>query len=466
MKFWRTWLFALLALVLGTYIYLVERPRIAEESSPDTILDVSVPDVATLTLRYPGAPEVEIGRDGDKWRIRRPIDFAADGLAVDALLRQIAETKAERRIKTADAETLETYGLEGDGKQARVSITLKDGKKLPDLIVGDATPVGYSAFVRVDGRDEIIVAPLLLHTGVKKTILDLREKQMFDVDPTQVIAMEIGVGDRAVRIERRGDDWMMVKPLETAADPDQARALVSSLNAIRAIDFFDSPVEGGDGTSAPTNIFRATLGEGREIGFELGRAIEGPPPGYYLRRHGDGQVVKVDQSVQVQFDKDRSALRDKRLFKCTDREISEVRFERADGAGFAMKRTADAWSVSPALENGSVRQSVAQRTVVGLATLAGNEVASENAVTKDQLAPFGLDAPAVEVEALRADGSSCGRALAATIGADAPNPAHYVKRDDNDLVMTLPGYLYSRLDVRRDDIIAVKKEPPTEAPAN
>jgi hypothetical protein len=466
-KFWRTWAFALLALGLGAYIYLVERPRLAEESAPDRVLDFPIQEVSTFTLRYPDVPEIEIARDQaeHKWRIRRPIDFAADGTTVESLLRQISEAKAERRIKAADAEPLKTYGLDGDGKQARVSVTLEDGTKLPDLIVGETTPVGYNAFARVEGREEIVVVPLLLHTGVKKTVADLREKQLFDVDPTHVITMEIGVGERTVRMERRGDEWMIVAPVETPADPDQARALVSSLNAIRATEFYDTPVEGGDGTDTPTNAFTASLGEGLRVGFRLGRAIEGPSPGYYLRRDNDGQVVKVDPSVYVQFDKDRSALRNKHLFTCSEQEIAEAKFERADGAGFALKRSGDDWSVSPPAENGSVRQSIAQRTVVGLATLAGNEVASENAAGRDQLSAFGLDSPTVVVELLRRDGSSCGRALAAVVGSDSPSPAHYVMREDSGLVTTLPSYLFSRLDVRRDDLIAKKNGQPANAPA-
>lgn len=464
MNFWRTWLFALIALGLGAYIYVVERPRIAEESGPDLVLDVEASRVSTLKLRYPGEPEIELERDGDQWRIRQPIDFPADVDIVEGLIRQIAETKAERRIKTADAEPLATYGLDGDGKQARVSITMEGGKRLPDLIVGEATPVGYSAFARVEGRDEIVVVPLIVHTGVKKSVFDLRDKQMFDVDPTHVTEMEIGVGERALRIERRGDDWMMVTPLQTSADPDQARALLSSLNAVRALEFYDAPVEGGDGTDAPATTFRAKLGDGQQVGFRLGRAVEGPSPGYYLRRDSDGQLVKVDQSIKVQFDKDRSALRDKRLFKCTDSDIAEVRFDRADGAGFAIKKSAADWALSPPPGDGTVRQNVAQRIVVGLATLAGNEVASESAETTDQLAVFGLDSPEVEVEVFRQDGSSCGRAAAAIVGADSPSPAHYVKRTDNGLVTTLPAYLYSRLDMRRDDLITKAGEP-TKTPA-
>ena len=465
MKFWRTWLVAALALGLGAYIYVVERPRLADESGPDLVLKLDVPQVTALKLHYPDEPEIELARDGDKWRLRQPIDFPADGPAVESLLQQIADTKAERRIKLTEAEPLATYGLDGDGKRARVSVTLKGDDKVPDLIVGQTTPVGYSAFARVEGRDEILVVPLLLHTGVKKSVFDLRNKQLFDIDPANVTAMEIGVGERTVRMERRGDAWVIVSPQQIPADPDQARALVSSLNAIQALEFYDTPTAGGDGTDAPVAAFRATVGDGQVVGFRLGRAIEGAAPGYYLRRDGDGLVAKVDQSAKIQFDKDRSALRDKRLFTCTDREIAEVRFERADGAGFVLKKTGDDWSISPPPEDGSVRQSVAQRTVVGLAVLAGNEVASENAETTTQLAAFGLDSPAVEVEVLRQDGSSCGQASAATIGADSPNPAYYVKRSDSGLVTTLPSYLFSRLDVRRNDLIAVKSERAAQQPA-
>lgn len=453
MKFWRTWLFTLIALGLGAYIYLVEQPRIAEESNADRILDVDVTEVAGIILRYPNEPEIELVRDGERWRLSRPIEFAADGEAVDRLLQQIADTKSERRIKMADAEPLSTYGLEGDGQHARVSITMKNGAKLPDLVIGQTTPVGYSAFARVDNRAEIVVVPLLLHTGIKKSVLDLRDKQMFDVDPQHVTAMEVGVGERIVRMERRGDEWMMVAPLETTADADQARALISSLNAIRALEFYDQPVEGGDGIDKPATTFRAMIGDGTQVGFRLGHAIDGPPPGYYLRRDSDGQVVKVDQSVKVRFDKDRSALRDKRLFRCMEADIAEVRFEREDGAGFALKKMGTDWALSPPSQDGTVRQNVAQRTVVGLSTLSGNEVASENAQTPDQLAAFGLDSPDVEVEVFRQDGSSCGRASAAVVGSDSPSPAHYVKRTDSGLVTTLPAYLFSRLDIRRDDLV-------------
>jgi len=464
-KFWRTWLFALIALGLGAYIYIVERPRMEDESSPDLVLDVEVPSVSTLRLLYPGEPAIELTRAGGKWRLQEPLDYAADGDTVERLLQQIAETKAERRIKAADAEPLATYGLEGDGKQARVSITLEGGRRLPDLIVGQTTPVGYNAFVRVEGQDEIIIVPLLLHTGVKKSVFDLRDKQLFNVDPAQVTAMEIGPSDRTVRLERRGDEWMIVAPVEMRADPEQARALISSLNAIRAMEFYDTEVEGGDGTDAPMTSFRATLGDGNQVGFRLGRSIEDSSPGQYLRRDGDGQIIKVDPSVRVQFGKDRSALRDKRLFMCSERDIAEIRFDRKDGGGFAVKKAGSDWTLSPPPETGSVRQNVAQRAAVGLAALAGNEVASENAKTIDQLAVYGLDSPKVEVEVFRSDGSSCGRASAAVVGAESETPAHYVKRTDNGLVTTLPAYLFSRLDMHRDDFIEGVKDEPAQVPS-
>ena len=465
-SFWRTLVLAVVVAALGTYIYIVERPRVASEAAGDTLVKLQTKDVRAVTLRYRDTPVIRIERDGDAWRLREPIDFPADGAVVDRLLDQITETKVERRIKAADAEPLATYGLEGDGHQARVSLEVVSGTKPPDIVVGRTTPVGYSAFARLDGVDEIVVTPLLFHTGIKKSVLELRKKRLFEVDPTQVIAMHIGEGTHDVEIERRGDDWMIKSPVETRADPEQARALAAALNDIEAMDFFDTLHADADADVVGSGglRFRATLAEAGDVGFRLGKHIEGAPPGYYLVRDGDGLVAKVEEAVQVRFAKDVSALRDKRLYACAADDVGEIRFERADGGSFALSEKDGKWTVTPAEGTAAVRDNVVRRTVGGLVTLAGQDVAAENAAAGD-LAAFGLDAPIVEAEVLKHDGSSCGRALAGVKDPTSETPAYYVKRSDNGLVMTLPTYLYSRFDVRRDDMVESKPPPPADAPA-
>jgi hypothetical protein len=57
-----------------------------------------------------------------------------------------------------------------------------------------------------------------------------------------------------------------------------------------------------------------------------------------------------------------------------------------------------------------------------------------------------------------------GLVLAGVIGADSQTPAYYAKREDSGLVVTIPAYLYSRLDVRRDDLVPTTPSVPPAAP--
>jgi hypothetical protein len=455
-SFWRTGLLAIVAAALGAYIYWIERPRIADESAPDYLLKFDVSEIAAATLRYPDDEEIELVRNDAGWSIRRPLEFRADSTTVERLLAQVAETTTERHIKIADAEPLATYGLEGNGTQARLSLRKRDGEALPDIVVGRTTPVGYNAFARVEGRDEISLVPLLLHTGIRKSVFDFRDKQLFDVDTAHVTGMWIDIGSRQVRLERRGDSWEITAPVRTRADPDQALSLAAALNSLQALEFYEDPVVDGDGTDAPSLAFRVQVGdEPAPVGFRLGRSVGQPGTGVYLRRDGDGLVVKVDESVHGRFGKDLSDLRDKRLFHCDADDMARVSFERADGTAFALVRASDGWTLDPPPREGeSVRTNVAQRSVAGLATLAGNEVVADGAAIAERLATFGLDVPRVEVEIEARDGRSCGRAIAGAVAGGSETTAYFVRRAEDDLLMTLPSYLFSRLDLHREDLLA------------
>jgi hypothetical protein len=188
---------------MGAYIYLVERPRMAEEGREDLLVHLDPAEVGRLVLRYSDKPTITVVREGEDWRMTEPLATQADDGQVERLLEQIAKTTAERRIPAAEAENLDVYGLEGDGTHARISIELDDGTSLPDIVVGRTTPVGYQAFARLDGHDDVVVTPLIFHTGVNKTVFDLRDKKLFPVDTDDAKGQSRQIDEE--RREDRGD---------------------------------------------------------------------------------------------------------------------------------------------------------------------------------------------------------------------------------------------------------------------
>jgi hypothetical protein len=462
-KVWRTLLFALVAVGLGAYIWLVEKPRIDEEAEPDKLVKFEPEKAARLRLAYPEAPAIALQKKDQDWRIAEPMVADADDRAVTMLLGQIADTKAERRIPTAEAEGLATYGLEGDGTQARVSIALEDGTELPSIVIGNTTPVGYQAFVRVDGRAEVIVMPLLLHSGIKKTVFDLREKKLFDVDAGAGIALTLTRESGAIVLTREGDRWKITAPVQGDADTDQVGTLLRSLNDMNALAFFEgSEVDRTTfGLEDPLLEVQAEFGDKGAVGFRLGEKTSSAPVGYYVERIGDGQVATLPEWVRVRFDQDLNALRDKRLFVCDQAaEVAKVTYERGDGTSFSLLKSGDEWTMEPVPPR-PLKDNIVERMVSGLASLAGKDIVAEDATAVDALAAYGLDAPVAQVEVARADGTSCGRAVAGVVGADTDNPMYYLKRADTGTILSVPEYLYARLDMKPEDFLEPVKDAAT-----
>ena len=456
----RTAVLLLIAIALGAYIWFYEKPRMDAESAPARLLAVEPDEIDAITLTYRQSETIRVERTGDGWNMTAPVETDADDVAVDRLLTQITNAEVERRVPSDEIEALEVYGLDGDGDQARITLELEDGSTLPDIVVGRTTPVGFQAFARIDGSDEIVVTPLIFHSGVKKTPFDLREKKLFSVDPSATVAIELLRDGETIRLERRGDLWRIVEPVDEAADDGTINGMLAALNAIQAAEFY-STEDDIPGPGLADTVLRVDVeaGGGGTAGFELGERIAGPPSGYPLRRTGDATLARVDEATLVRFDKDVNALRDKSLFDCEADRIVEVRFDRADGESFSLAAGEDGgWRVIPSPDVALAREGVIKRARGGLASLSGASVVAERAETGEELAAYGLDAPAVEVTISETGGEPCGRALAAVkTGADGED-THYVKRADSPVVMSIPSYHFSRLDARRDDFIALPSQ--------
>jgi hypothetical protein len=465
-KLWRTLLFALVAVGLGAYIWLVEKPRMDAEGEPDKLVKLDVAKAARIRLAYPDAPAIVLEKKDSNWRLTEPIAADADDGAVENLVQQVADVKAERRIPPSEAEDLANYGLDGDGKQARVAIALEDGTELPAIVIGNTTPVGYQAYVRVDGSDEVVIVPLILHSGVKKTVFDLREKKLFAIDPAHGTSLTLGRPSGTIVLAREGDRWKLTAPIEGNADKDQVQTLLRSLNDMEALAFYQgAEVDRAKfGLDAPTLNVQAEVGDKGTVGFHLGAKAMDQPAGYYLERLGDGEVAKVPEWVGVRFNQDLNALRDKHLFTCEQAaDVAKVRYERSDGASFTLVKDGERWTIDPPAAR-PLKDTVVTRTISGLASLAGKDIVVEDAGA-DLLATYGLATPVADVEVTRADGTSCGRAVAGVVGADSENPAYYLKRTDSGTVMSVPAYLYARMDMKPDDFLEPAKEPAAGAAA-
>ncbi|MFP6625711.1 MAG: DUF4340 domain-containing protein [Deltaproteobacteria bacterium] len=450
----RTLLFAAIALALGLYIYLVEGPRLAEDQAPRRLLVFEPAQVSGLRLVYPDAPDISAHRVDGTWRITEPLQARADSAAIERLLSAIANVELERMIGAGQRESLDVYGLDGNGSHALVELTLEGGgDPLPPIIVGRTTPVGFSAFARLADSPDIVVTPLLFHSGVKKSVFDLRNKSLFDFDPTHAIAMTIDGENGRIRLERRGDRWLITSPTKGGADRDVVAGILASFNRITATALYEGKqIKRREfGLKRPTLSVEVEVGDSQVLGFKLGAQDPEDSSSVFFERIPDGQVAKVAAGIKNGFDKSPDQLRDKRLFDCKADQVSRIQFVRDDGSRFVLVKHEDAWALEAAADQ-AVDQAAAGRLAASLTTLRGAAT-----VGKDDDSRFGLDPPRVEVALWLANGDSCGRGLGGRVESEGQATRYFIKRAGHSAVMSVAEYLFSRIDRRVEDFLTVPR---------
>jgi hypothetical protein len=443
----RTILAAALAAGMAAYIYWIEQPRFEEEQAAGHLIVFEPERVDQVVLRYPDSPPMVVQRNGQKWRLLEPADKPADENTIRLLLNAIRQTPIERHIDGEKLEDLSTYGLDGDGERARISLRLDDGQKLPDIIVGRTTPVGYQTFVRVVGRDELLVTPLLFHSGVKKTAFDLRSKTIFEVSPETVQSATLTTPDGEFALDRRDGGWHIAAPVNARADSDTITTMLSSLNAITALAFYEDAEDDLErfGLARAAVQFKVVLNDGRREGLAIGAASGDTPAGFYAQRTSDGQLFKGPDWMMSRYAMDLTALRDKHLFTCQFDHVGKVSIERTDSGTFALARDEKGVWHSPTHPAASLNQRRVDRAVRGLVDLAG-----ESLLEQAVFATYGLETPDVTASITDIGGDSCGDAIAVR----APGGAgYYIAQRSSNTVMEIAEHLYSRVDIRLEDLL-------------
>ncbi|HYC57522.1 MAG TPA: DUF4340 domain-containing protein [Candidatus Binatia bacterium] len=427
MSFVRTLLVALVAVGLGAWIYLYEAPRLEQESKGDHVVAFDTARASHVLLTYPDQTKIELKKEGADWKVVAPITASADNDAVDRFLDGVRDTVVERRLKKDEIESLAAYGLDKPaGTQGRLEVTLEDGTKLVPVIIGNTTPVDHFAFARLEGSDEVLVTPLLIHTTIKKTPFDFRKKKLFEVQPDQIGRISIHAKDERIELERGGEKkWNLVLPKPDAADPQAAESIAGAFDTIDALAFLEGPdVDPAKlGLAEPTLTVTAHLTSGEKVGFKLGAEAPDQPAGLYLQRTGDGQIAKVPDWVPQKFGASSADLRSRAVTTCKPDDVVRMTFvQPADTYTLTREGPGKAWTMDPPPAQGqTIKQRIVDNLLRGLVDMKGDHIAGDAADDAER-ARFGLDAPVAKVE-LATKSAPCGIISAAKAAAAQPDTA-------------------------------------------
>lgn len=329
MKLSRTIIAGLIfALALGLVIADGRRlTRIEEERTRALrLLPFAAEDINRISITRRGEP-LELRREGETWRILRPVVANADGRAIRDLLYYL-----ENEQRTPDRDLPEdrraAYGLAVP--PLIVSIQAEQSDKAFGFAIGGDTAAHGRVYARFNDTSaeseagskvaEFFTVSDDLRDQLMKSAYDYRDKALFAFDVTEAESVTLTFEGRSTQIELGAAGWSIIRPAAMRADGLEMSRMLSEFQATRAADFVntDTLTLSNYGLDAPAMI--ATIERPGETEPESStlligrRRADSDSPSYYAMRLGRDSVFAVPQPIIRSLRASVEELRARNLF--------------------------------------------------------------------------------------------------------------------------------------------------------
>jgi len=382
-----------------------------------------------------------------RWKLTRPRALPADGDTV----RDFLEKLRSARVKEFVAESprsLQPYGLD---KPLRVAIhTGRDkDRATKSLLFGNVDAAKKGVYAMRAGESGVVLIPEETWTAVPKNAAVLRSKVVVDVDRDKVSQVELRGPKGAVTLARENERWKIVAPEALPADQVEAGAVLFKLRELRAQAFLTEDASGIARYLAKPTVRVSVTEQGapapRILLLAPSPERRGGAPTAYAAVAGQGPVVLVDGKALDDLARSLDDLRDRTLLPGLDpKEIKRVRL-RAGGQTLVVERSGELdWKLVEG-GKGSAKAATVDNLLYALRALKWKMVAAPGG---EEPAKYGLDAPALEVTLLKADG---GELAAVLIGGKREGDVAWVKLKAAPAIYAVDGKVLGDLPKVPDD---------------
>src|SRR5687767_21343 len=344
-----TLILSVIALGLGGYLYFVESDRpVADENAKPKVFTYDSAKINQVQIKS-SAGEVTALRKGadDTWTIVQPVEARADRNSISDVVTNLANLE-ESRVVDENAADLKAYGL----AEPRIDVTFHvDGEKEPKrILLGEKTPANSGIYAKLPASNRVFLVGTAIETAADKSTFDFRDKSALAFDQSKVTSLELASGAQTIRLEKTGEDWKLVKPVQAPADFVSVNGVLGQLQSAQMTGLRERPEDLKDlrqyGLDKPAVV--ATIGMGSaSMKFELGK--EADAGAVWARDPSKASVFSINNGVAMELQKKvndfrRKEVFDFRPFNTTRFEITRGKnssaFERVKGSG---ENAADTW---------------------------------------------------------------------------------------------------------------------------
>lgn len=341
-----------------------------------------------------------------KWKITRPVPLPADGNTVSELLDKLATARIKDFVAEAPA-ALAPYGLD---RPLRVTVfTGKDKERAArTLMLGRSDADKKGTYAMRPGEPSVLLVPDEVARAVPRNVAVLRDKTVVEVDRDALARIEVNGPKGAVTVAHEGERWTIVAPERLAADQVEVGILLGKLGDLRAQAFLSD-----DASAIPRVLARPQItvtlakknGETTTLLLAPSPERRGGETSAYAGVAGRGPVVLVEGKALDALSRSLIELRDRSLFPGVEtKDVARVRVS-AGGTTALFQRAGDDWRMLEP-SKGAARSGKVNDLLYAVRGLKWTAVVSPNGA---DAAKYGLEAPALQVALLKADGAEAAR---------------------------------------------------------
>jgi hypothetical protein len=297
-----------------------------------------------------GGQSIELAKDGDRWKLVRPVKADADTAKVSELLSKLSLLEARDKDVIDNAKP-EQYGLEKPAAVVTVTVEEETGEgetrtKKPRTLavrVGKHDAAAKKLYVQAEGWPRVSVVEDGLLTLATRPALAYRGKRVLDFAAGDVATVSLRHGGKVVGLKQEKGAWKLTAPLAADADADKAGSLASGLGALEAQEFVaDAPPSGeleksyglGRSALAATVTFADRAKPARTL--LVGKARGGGKPGYFAKVEDSPAVFAVGDETHGLLERDALALLPLQLWQVPAAEVASVKIHKAGQDEYAL----------------------------------------------------------------------------------------------------------------------------------
>jgi hypothetical protein len=267
----------------------------ASASLPDIKLPADDADKVTkIEIKNAAKGEVVLEKQGDAWKLTKPVDYPANQQNVKTLIDNVKEIRVKDSIDTGKGQYA-TYDLEDD-KAVHVQL-FKEANKAVDLYFGKSGTRGQ--MTRIADKDGVYVASGYSNYLYTREVKDWRDRDVMKFEDANVISATLTNSNGSFSFSKgEGDKWSgtFKGKAINGFDPDKVKDMLRAYKTLSADDFGDADKSPADtGLDKPATLTIKMKDEGGTIRLNVGKEVTGK--GRYAQKEGNPTVFVLSTYV-------------------------------------------------------------------------------------------------------------------------------------------------------------------------